>query len=309
MAAAVALGLVGAGRLAELGYLPAAELSQRARIVAVADPDPRRLELLAGSGRTAHGSAEALLAAGGVDGVVVASPADTHEHVARLATAQGLPVLVEKPPAPDLAGAQRIAALDPAPRIGFNRRFSLGDGLEACVPGSGSIELELRYRRFKWSPVAVRDPALLDLAPHLADLALRAGTGKARRVTARSARPERVEISVDGEAAQAAIKCATDRAHLERAIVRRADGRIVARSRYGGLVRGSFARLRRGPHPLVASLTAQIDEFAGWCTGEAAPRLATAADGVAAMAIVAAAAESLALGGEPVAPPASGVPT
>jgi len=303
----VRLGLVGAGRLAEVGYLPAVEVARRARIVAIADPDPDRRALLAGDERPTYPSADALLAAGGVDGIVVASPPDTHENVARLATGAGLPVLIEKPPATDLAGAQRIAALDPPPRIAFNRRFSLGLALEACVPWSGSIELELRYRRFSWSPVMVRDPALLDLVPHLADLALRAGIGKVRTVAARSARPERVTITVDGDVGRARIACATDRFHLERAVVRRADGSVVAANRAGGLLRGPLGRLRQGPHPLAASLAAQIDEFAAWCAGEPAIRLATAADGVAAMAIVGAAAESLALGGEPVEPPATGV--
>jgi predicted dehydrogenase len=72
-------------------------------------------------------------------------------------------------------------------------------------------------------------------------------------------------------------------------------------------VRGTFGRLR-GPHPLVASLAAQLTAFARACEGEAAPELATAEDGVAAMALVGAAAESLALGGVRVDPRASGVP-
>jgi len=42
------LGLVGCGRLAELGYAPAAAAARGVEIVAVADPDRDRRGLLAG---------------------------------------------------------------------------------------------------------------------------------------------------------------------------------------------------------------------------------------------------------------------
>jgi len=298
----VALGLVGAGRLAEVGYLPAARLARRARIVAIADPDPDRRARLGAGEVPAHPTTEELLAAGGLDGIVIASPPGAHEDGARLAAAAGLPALVEKPPAPDLAGARRLAALEPAPRIGFNRRFSLGRELAGSLAGSGSIELEITYRRFSWSPVMVRDPAVLDLAPHLVDLAFRAGIGRVRGVTATSERPERVSIAIEGTAARARITCATDRAYRERVVVRDAGGRVTFRRREGGLVGGAVSRVRRGPHPLVGSLAAQLDAFAASCAGESAPDLATAADGVAVMAVIANAAESLAHGGQQVRP-------
>ena len=40
-----------------------------------------------------------------------------------VATAAGVPVLVEKPPAPDLAGAADLVPLSPTPWLGFQRRF------------------------------------------------------------------------------------------------------------------------------------------------------------------------------------------
>jgi predicted dehydrogenase len=305
--APVDLGLIGAGRLAEAGYLPAAELDAGVRFVAVADPDEYRRADMAGGGRRIYDSAQAMLTHGGFDGVVVASPPAAHEHGARLAAAAGIPALVEKPPAPDLAGARRLAALDPAPFIGFNRRFALGEELRGRMPEAGSVELALRYRRFSWSPVMVRDPALLDLAPHLVDLALWAGVGDPERVAAGSSRAERLKLTIEGGRGRASIECASDRPHLERAVVRDRAGKVVARARAGGLFRGLAARARPGPHFLVASLAAQLREFAAVISGGSAPRLATAADGVAAMTVVAAAAESLALGGELVPVADSGV--
>jgi len=305
--ARLALGLIGAGRLAETGYRPAAALTKRVGFAAVADPDEGRRALVAGDQLIEYPSADELIGAGGLDGVVVASPPATHEEIGRLAAMAGLPALVEKPPAPDLAGARRIADLDPAPSIGFNRRFSLGAGFQGTLPDSGKIELEIRYRRFSWSPVMVRDPALLDLAPHVVDLALWSGLGTPMSVAATSRRPERVEIAIEGVSGSARIRCATDRPHLERVVVRDAAGNPVGGARTGGHLRGAIASLRPGHHPLVASLAGQLDEFAAACAGEPAPTLATAADGVAVMEVIAAAAESLAHDGAPVALPARGI--
>ena len=297
----VRIGIVGAGRLVELGYLPAARLLDDVRVVAVADPDAERRETLAPQGVLTFTADEDLLDAGNVEALVVASPPAAHEEAARLAAAARLPALVEKPPAPDLAGARRIAELDPSPWIGFNRRFSLGSGLAGTLPAGGTIEVGIHYRRFTWAPVTVRDPALIDLAPHLVDLALRAGVGEPRAVVARSRRSERISIRLRGSAGSALLRCACDRPHREWAVVRDASGAVTTRRRLGGLARGVAARARRGTHPLVASLAAQLAEFAAAARGTPAPTLATAADGVAAMGVLAAAAASLAHGGEEVA--------
>jgi predicted dehydrogenase len=312
VSAGFVIGIAGCGRLAEAGYVPAAARAC-VRVGALADPDKGRLEAVAaavvgaGGVRPAiHPTLGDLLAQGGVDAVVIASPPDAHEAGARAASAAGVPALVEKPPAPNLAGARRIAALDPPPWIGFNRRFSLGLGAAESVPVGGSIDLEIRYRRFSWSPVSVRDPALTDLAPHLVDLALIAGVGKPRSVTACSSSPERVTIEIDGERATATIRCACDRAHRERLTVRDQTGSVLLRRASGGAREWVLGRLRRGPHPLVASLAAQLDAL-GVAAGLrpvplVAPPIpggapATASDGVRAMRVVAAAAASLARDG------------
>ena len=106
------LGLVGCGRLAELGYVAAARAAPSVEIVAVADPDRTRRGVVAGKlGVPGHARLGELLAATPLDGLVVCTPAEQHEEVAALAAQAGLTALVEKPPAPDAAGALRIAAL------------------------------------------------------------------------------------------------------------------------------------------------------------------------------------------------------
>lgn len=300
------LGIAGCGRLAELGYARAARLLPELELVAFADPDRERRELLAGERGRAYESVEALLADGGIEGLIVASPPATHEAAAQAAARAGIGCLVEKPPAPDHVGAERLAALDPAPYVGFNRRFSLGAGLAGALPPGGRIELELRYRRFSWAPLQVSDPALLDLAPHLVDLALWMGLGRPRSVAARSSRPERVSIELRSERGAVRIECACDRFHRERLELRDADGAVVARRLQGWLWRGVAQRLRRGPHPLVASLAAQLRAFSAALRGEGRGELASAREGAEAMRVIAAAAASLARAGEPVSDGAEG---
>ena len=78
------IGLVGGGRLAELGYLPALHAAHGVRLAAVAEVDPGRRGRMAGlSGVPAHRDAAALLAAGNVDALVIATPAGAHLADAR----------------------------------------------------------------------------------------------------------------------------------------------------------------------------------------------------------------------------------
>ena len=156
-AEALRLGLVGCGRLAELGYGPAIERVRGVRLVAVADPDRIRRERVAGRFGAAQGDtvralpdAEALLAAVPVDALVLASPTSAHLADATAAAAAGVAVLVEKPPAPDAGGAARLAALTPVPWVAFNRRFDPGArAARDAVPAAGDLDLHLEpaYRR------------------------------------------------------------------------------------------------------------------------------------------------------------------
>ena len=128
------IGLVGCGRLAELGYVPAFSRAEEVVLAAVADPVAGRRDRIAGMAAargvrpTSHAGAGELLAASDVEALVIASPPVEHLRQAQLAAGAGLPTLVEKPPALAGAGAEQLAALRPAPWIGFNRRFQHGGG-------------------------------------------------------------------------------------------------------------------------------------------------------------------------------------
>ncbi len=283
------LGIVGCGRVAEHGYLPAIAGTEAAEVVALADPIQARRESLAlrcKTGPSLHIDAQAMIADAWVEAVIVASPAGDHVAAATAAAAAGLACLVEKPPGPDVASARALAELSPAPWIGFNRRFSQGLELIELVPSEGELELELelRYRRASWQAYVVRDDVLLDLAPHLIDLSLLIAGGPAEVVDA-VVSPERAELMLELDRGPARIRCAADRSHLERAVVR-VGGVELAASRIGGMTGSGLSRLRRADHPLVASLRRQVEAFAAAARGGDSGVLATADDGVRVMEVV-----------------------
>jgi predicted dehydrogenase len=297
------IGLVGCGRLAEVGYLPALAHAHGFRLAAVADPDPERRDRLRG-GAPAYTGAEQLLDAGVADALVLATPVAAHVPDARMAASRGVPTLVEKPPAPDAAGAAAMAALEPPPWIGFNRRFEDGPySLRAAARRAGEIDLALvlHYRRRAWGAHRVADDALLDLGPHLVDLARWLSTGEPRSVRALGVDRELAEFSLDlGERGHARVSCATNRPHRELVEVREAGGRRLARRRVGGLGAALVGRVarRHGDHPLVTSLVRQLEAFGRAVCGPGDRDLATAADGYVAMTVIDAVRRSAAQGGQ-----------
>jgi len=296
------LGLVGCGRLAELGYVPAAQAAPGVQFVAVADPDRTRRGVVAAKlGASGHARVGELLAAGPLDGLVVCTPAEQHEEVAAMAAQAGLTALVEKPPAPDAQGALQIAALRPAPWIAFNRRFDQGLKLRRSVPPGGDLTMKmvLHYRRDSWRPVARGDDALLDLAPHLIDLALHL-TGSLPVAVRANATRDRAGIVLATTRAEVRIECATNRPHHELVEIRGADGRLAGRAVSAGRARGALARLT-GAHPLVRSLRLQLEAYARALRGADAGPLASAAEGAAVMRVLDAARRSDAVGGDTIA--------
>ena len=87
------LGLVGAGRMGQ-NHLMALAGSAKVRVVAIADPSPT---VRTRAGQRLFGSTEAMLDAGGLDGVLVAAPTGLHLPSIRQIASAGLPILCEKP--------------------------------------------------------------------------------------------------------------------------------------------------------------------------------------------------------------------
>jgi predicted dehydrogenase len=311
---AARLGLVGCGRLVERGYLPALAAVDGLRLVAVADPDAARRALvadLAGPEVAGYDSTAALLDEVPVDVMILATPTATHVEDAAAAARAGVVSLVEKPPAPDATGAAALAALTPTPWVGFNRRFDpAARSVRDALVDAGPVDLDLaiHYRRSGWAAHQVRDDALLDLGPHLVDWSRWLTGAEALEVSCPDLGPERAEVDLTTSRGRVRLRMATDRPHLETIEARDGNGRVVARHRAGGLVAGVRGRLRPGPHPLVQSLTGQLQALAAGLSEAPDGDLGTAADGVAVMTVIDAARTSAAQDGRAVAVPVAPVP-
>lgn len=297
----VRVGLVGCGRLAERGYVPALRAAEGVRLAAVADPIRERCARAAPR-VPAFANADELIAAGGVDALVLASPAASHLADAQATASAGLLTLIEKPPASSLAEAVELAGLDPAPRLSFNRRFIPAvAGLRAAVPAGDELALTLvlTTRRSSWRSYVASDDALLNLGPHLVDLARWLSVAEVTRVrgTVGELRA-RIELELSGGRGRAFLECAANRPYRERLVIA-AGGRQVGAYAAGGL-RAWLRLLTRGgaaEHPLVPSLTRQLEAFARAVRGEPEQTLADALDGVAVMATLEAARASAARAG------------
>jgi predicted dehydrogenase len=284
------VGLVGCGRIAERGYVPAFARADGVRLAAVVDLQSERCRAVA-PGVPAFANVAELAASGEVDAVVVATPVGAHVGVAVEAAEAGLRALVEKPPARTASEAVGLLGLDPAPFVAFNRRFEPGLlSIREQIP-PGPIELRLRFhRRGAWGSHGGEDPLLLDVGPHALDLVRWLARAEPTRIRAREfAHGASIDVELAEGRGTASVEIRTNSPFQESVEVL-SDRRRVARHRAGGVLAGALARVTPGTEsPLVASLASQLAVFAGDGHG-----LASAEEGVAVMAAVDAARTSAA---------------
>ena len=103
------LGLAGAGRMGRT-HLAALAGSRQVLVTGLAEPDPAARAAAARPGLPGFATVTGLLAAGNLDGVLVAAPTSAHAPIVTEIAAAGLPVLCEKPCGLDTAQAQACAA-------------------------------------------------------------------------------------------------------------------------------------------------------------------------------------------------------
>lgn len=146
----VRVGVIGGGLVAQAEHLPyLAAQRDRFTIAALAEPSATVREALGSrySIPGLHADHRSLLAAGGLDAVVIASPAGTHADAVVAALEAGVHVFVEKPMCITLADADRIVeARDRAGRVvqvGTMKRYDPSvEQLLSELPGTAA---ELRY--------------------------------------------------------------------------------------------------------------------------------------------------------------------
>ena len=145
----------------------------------------------------------------------------------------------------------------------------------------------------------MQDDALLDLGPHLIDLARWLADSEIIWARALSLHERRVEFEVGLERGHATISCSSNSPHWERIEVKDSRGRVSGSYRRGGLLSGIVARLQPNrENPLVTPLVGQLEAFGRALRGmlNGAP-LATAADGLAVMSVIDAVRRSAVQGG------------
>jgi predicted dehydrogenase len=106
------VGLIGAGMVSRHHLIAWADIADQARVVAIADPSADNAARRAGEfgiSKT-YANAEAMLAADELDAVDIAAPREMHAPLVRLAAKRRLPVLCQKPLAPNLQEATALAA-------------------------------------------------------------------------------------------------------------------------------------------------------------------------------------------------------
>lgn len=299
----VRIGLIGCGRVAEFGYLPAFRQARGVVLVGIADVYPSRCRALA-PGVPAYGNIQSLIQAGGLDALVISVPTRFHLEYARCAVEAGLPSLVEKPPGVNVHEAKALQAMKPTPWVAFNRRFEPGlIKMKHAVPKAQGVQvrLELHYRRATWKPFDMHDDALLDLGPHLIDLARWLSESEVRSARTLSLTEQHAEFELELTRGRAVVSCSTNRPYRERMEITDADGRPCALHRRGGIVSGIMAKLRpKGENPLVSSLVGQLEAFGQAVRGASGGSLASAADGLAVMSAIEAVRRSAAERGIPV---------
>ncbi|WP_338899635.1 Gfo/Idh/MocA family oxidoreductase [Streptomyces sp. TG1A-60] len=107
------VAIIGTGGIAHAHAAALTELSERARLVAVADVDPTRAAEFADRFSVPHvfSDPQALLESGKIDLVHICTPPQTHAPLAAMAMRAGVTALVEKPTALSLREMDHLAAV------------------------------------------------------------------------------------------------------------------------------------------------------------------------------------------------------
>jgi D-apiose dehydrogenase len=106
------IGLIGAGMVSRHHLIAWADIAEQARVVAIADPSADNAARRANEFGISkiYASAEAMLAAVELDAIDIAAPREMHAPLVWLAATKHLPVLCQKPLAPNLQEATALAA-------------------------------------------------------------------------------------------------------------------------------------------------------------------------------------------------------
>ncbi len=126
----VRVGFVGCGAHATMNLYPSLQYAP-VQLVAVCDMDVERRDTVSRrfGAEAAFDSVDALLSGPELDALIICGPPELHQDAAIKALDKGLHVFMEKPPAPDLAGALAIQTAAQRNQrqcmVGFMKRYAL----------------------------------------------------------------------------------------------------------------------------------------------------------------------------------------
>ncbi len=127
MSAPARVAVAGAGQIGQR-HAQALRAAQVVSLACIADPAPGAADFAAAMGVPHHPTLEAAIAAGGLDGVILATPNQAHLAGGLACIGAGLPVLVEKPLADSVASARQLVEAAEAAgvplAVGHHRRHN-----------------------------------------------------------------------------------------------------------------------------------------------------------------------------------------
>jgi myo-inositol 2-dehydrogenase/D-chiro-inositol 1-dehydrogenase len=186
MTARIGLGLVGAGRMGSIHARLVVQRVPEARLVGIADVNvdaARRLAASVGD-PAVFGSIEELLAAPGLDAVLVATSSSHHLGAIQAAATAGRDILCEKPIALTIADTRAAIEAASASRVrlqvGFMRRWDRDYARAKARLASGELGRPILFKSLQFDseppPVAYANPAvsggiMVDMGIHEFDLA------------------------------------------------------------------------------------------------------------------------------------------
>jgi len=163
------IGVIGTGGMGARHAENIARHVVGATISGVADPDTHRAAHVAEAvGATVYPSGDELIASDSIDAVVIASPDDTHAHLAIACIEHSKPVLVEKPLATrveDALAVVRRQADEPSSlvQVGFMRRYDPGHLAVAVELADDIVGPPKLFRGWHRNPASAVAPSSEDV--------------------------------------------------------------------------------------------------------------------------------------------------
>jgi predicted dehydrogenase len=171
------VGFVGCGSHATHNLYPMLRYA-RCRLVGVCDLDAK----LAERNASLHGAeawytdVDTMLDRHDLEAIFIVGPPEVHHMIGRECLARGIPIFVEKPPAPSLAAARELAAVARANKTtmmpGFVKRYALTYRKVAELLNSGEFVPVSAWMKFSHWQVESLEAMMLLYSIHTLDLLL-----------------------------------------------------------------------------------------------------------------------------------------